>query len=155
MPRWFPKFLLITLVISPIAALSTQKETSEHVFAPIPETVRDKLINRLKLLVEHERNEQWDKEYDLLSKSVTQNETKKDFVARLRNVHARRSRYKLMKFTPKYTTLLHEHRWEVFGCVEVLHRGRKQQLNGEVAAILERDEWFFSQVSFDREPCTR
>ena len=149
------KFLFAILIPAAIVLSPQRQATGQEVFSPVPEAMRSRLNERLKLLVEYERKKQWGKEYDLLSQQVTQGETKEDFVARLRTSDAEGEGYKVQSFTPKYTTLIYKHRWQVFGCVRVLHRGRTLTLNGEVAAILENGEWFFSQVSFDQEPCSR
>lgn len=63
-----------------------------------------RLIERLKLLFEYQREQQWDKQYALLSVLVTQGDSKEDHVKRLRRWYAEGLGDILVDFTPKSLT---------------------------------------------------
>jgi len=60
----------------------------QDLFAPVPARLRARLVERLKLLVDYQRTQEWEKEYDLLSILVTQGESKADHLKRLRRSSA-------------------------------------------------------------------
>src|SRR5262245_28942013 len=134
MPKRSIKLCAMTVLFLSVAIVSGQTQaSSEQVFEPVPQQLRTGLSNRLSLLVQYERRQQWDRQFELLSRNATQGERKKAFVDRLRATSSSAGSYRLLNFSPKYTASIYEGRWQVFGCVETLRRGQTMSLNGEVA----------------------
>ena len=59
--------LILIALLATYGWLNRAQSNDQSVFAPVPESIRSRLSDRLKLLVEYERTQQWDKEYDLLA----------------------------------------------------------------------------------------
>jgi hypothetical protein len=73
-------FLLLAVLLCTTAHGQAK---DQDVFAPVPAPLRARLVERLKLLIEYQRTQQWEKQYDLLSVLVTQGASKEDHVKRL------------------------------------------------------------------------
>jgi hypothetical protein len=105
----------------------------------------------LKLLVEYQRTQQWEKQYELLSISSTEGDSKEEY--------AKRNRYwyrevvpedLILDFTPKATTV-HESSsdagwWTIEGCAKFRKKGRIVELHASVDAYRDRGNWYFSSV---------
>ena len=143
---------LYSLLFLPVLfCASAYAQSNQKVFAPVPEPLRAELAKQLKLLVKYEREQRWRQQYDLLSPVAIAETTKEAYSDRRRGVRNQ----SVLDFTPKYTALMYEGRWEIFGCVKIRENGKTQVRQGEVAAFWESGKWRFSQVFFDRDRCSR
>src|SRR6266480_4301030 len=77
------RLCLLLLVLCCMSAYGQIKD--QDVFAPMPAVLRAGLVERLKLLIEYQRTQQWEKQYDLLSIAVTQGNSKEEYVKRNRH----------------------------------------------------------------------
>jgi hypothetical protein len=107
----------------------------------------------LKLLVEYQKTQQWDKQYELLAagekKAGIEVRTKEEFVAGTRLAYERQERTLLLDFVPFRSDFLQGKNyklWFVFACSRVSEKGREAHMLTAVRAYRERDEWFFSVV---------
>ena len=150
--RCFQLTLVIIILFSLLALASAYSQADGgKVFATVPERLRPRLAERLELVVEYEREQKWDEQYNLLSPLFLQGATKEAYIERRQSGRG----HTVLGFIPKYTARMYEGRWEIFGCIKVRKGGKTQELNGEVAAFLEAGDWRFSQVFFDKERCSR
>ena len=151
------------LVVILLCSLSTLAQTTDkEVFAPIPESERARLVQRLNLLVEYQRTKQWAKQYDLLASLMTRAESKRDFVNRTRQAYTRWGRTPLLAFTPYKVASVqvdpNRKAWFIYGCSQVLEKGQKVSQLAFVEAYKEKNDWFFSEVESvgarqETDPC--
>ena len=130
--------------------LAFAQSSNDGIFAPIPEAQRKRLSERLNLLIEYQKTQQWAKQYDLLSSLVTRAERKGDFVNRTRQAYSKWGRTPLLAFTPYKVSLVqvdaHRKVWFISGCSQVSEKGQKINKLAVVEAYRERSDWFFSEV---------
>jgi hypothetical protein len=123
----------------------------QDVFAPVPAALRASLAERLKLLVEYQSTQQWEKQYDLLSITFTQGDSKEEYVKR--NLHWYTKVVpddSILDFTLKATTM-HEASeeagwWTIYGCAKFRKKGRIVELYASVDAHREGGDWYFTSV---------
>lgn len=131
------------------------------VFASVPAPSRARLVERLKLLIEYQRTQQWEKQYDLLAVTVTQGDSREDHVTRLQRWYAEGLGDTLLEFTPKHVTYGSGAPFDaaIFGCARLRERGRIVEFYASVEAYRENDDWYFSPVGVvtpidgKRKPC--
>jgi hypothetical protein len=144
----------MSLFVAPAQA----RAQNQDVFAEVSASVRERLAERLKLLIEYDRTQQWERMYDLLSDRFLQGETKEHLVNRRRYVAEKLSGDELIEFTPKSITSLHEESgwWLIRGCGEFRQSGSSRRVDTVVEAYLQNGEWYFSQIRMstpiDSEP---
>ncbi|HEY0004919.1 MAG TPA: hypothetical protein VGB17_08915 [Pyrinomonadaceae bacterium] len=145
-------------------ATALAQTMAQDVFAPVPEVRRARLIERLKLLIEYQKAQQWEKQYDLLSSLTTRAEGKKDFVSRTRKAYTMWGRTPLLSFEPQKVGQIkvdmRRKVWFIAGCSQVLEKGRKVNKLAFIEAYWERGDWFFSEVQnigtgASNDPCTQ
>jgi hypothetical protein len=111
---------------------------------------RERLIERLQLLVKYQKARQWAKQYDLLSSLMTRAEGKRDFIHRTQKAYARWGRTPLLAFTPYKVSLVQvdasQRVWFISGCSQVLEKGRAVNKLATVEAYWEGNDWYFSEV---------
>jgi hypothetical protein len=130
-------------------------------FIGVPASVRSRLVDRLKLLIEYDRTQQWDKMYELLSERFTQGETKEHLINRRRYVAEKLGGDELVDFTPQAMTALTPDSgwWFIRGCGEFKSAGRTKRVESVVEAYLQKGDWYFSQIRMntpidgDPKPC--
>ena len=126
------------------------QNSNNEVFAPIPETQRSRLIERLTLLIEYQKTQQWARQYGLLSSLVTRAESKRDFINRTRQAYSNWGRTPLLAFTPYKVNLVqvdaNRKVWFISGCSKVLEKGQEINKLAVVEAYREKNDWFFSEV---------
>ena len=143
------RLCLLLLVLCCMPAYGQIKD--QDVFAPVPAALRADLVERLKLLIEYQRTQQWGKQYDLLSIAFTQGKSKEEYVKRNRHWYTEVVPDDLiLDFTPKATTV-HESSpdagwWTIYGCAKLRLKGQMEQLYASVDAHRERGNWYFSTV---------
>lgn len=141
--------LLLLLVLCCMPANGQIKD--QDVFAPVPAALRTTLVERLKLLIEYQSTQQWEKHYDLLSIAFTQGTSKEEYVKRNRHWYAEVVPEDLiLDFAPKATTV-HESSpdagwWTIEGCAKFRKKGRIVELYASVDAYRDRANWYFSSV---------
>jgi hypothetical protein len=150
---------LILLLSSPAFA----QASDPRVFAPVPEARRARLIERLNLLIEYQKTQQWPKQYDLLSSLTTRAQSKRDFINITRQAYSKWGRAPLLSFTPNQVGLVqvdpNRKVWFISGCSQVLEKGQKVNQHAVVEAYWEKGDWFFSEVQNigaggPDDPCT-
>lgn len=136
--------LLIALLITPAHG----QTKDDDVFAQVPAALRARLVERLKLLIEYQRAQQWEKQYDLLSVLVTQGDSKEAHVKRLQRWYAKGLGDTLVDFTPKTVSYGTGAPFDavIFGCVKLRQKKRIIELYASVEAYRENDDWYFSPV---------
>lgn len=135
------------------------QDKRQNVFAPIPEKLRERLVERLGTLIDYQRKKEWGKQYDLLSVLVTQGDSKDTYVKRLQ--HQQEVNTRLIDFKPKSVTLGDGSPFDaiIFGCAKVSESERIIERYASVEAYREKDDWYFSPVSIitpidgKSEPC--
>jgi len=150
----------VLLAVLLCATVSGQADNKDP-FSAVPAPLRTRLVERLKLLVEYQRSQQWEKEYDLLSILVTQGESKADHFKRLQRSSAEGFDTELIDFVPKSVTYQGGGPSDVvaFGCAKVRQKTNVVELYASVEAYREREDWYFSPVGIispiggQPEPC--
>jgi hypothetical protein len=124
--------------------------SGNEIFAPIPEAQRSRLIERLNLLIEYQKKQEWAKQYELFSSLMTRAEGKRDFINRTRQAYRKWGRAPLLAFTSYKVTLVQvdarQKVWFISGCAEVLEKGQKRNEFAQIEACWEKNDWFFSEV---------
>ena len=152
------------LLLVLIFCISTHGQSKdEEVFDSIPAQLRARLTERLKILIEYQRTQQWEKQYDMLSELVTQGDSKEEHVKRLKHWYAEGLGDILIDFVPKSVAVHSESveygEWTIFGCAKLREKGRVVQLYASVSAYREKNDWYFSPVGIispvggQPEPC--
>lgn len=123
----------------------------QEAFAPVPAALRAGLVERLKLLIEYQRTQQWEKQYELLSNSSVQGESKEEYAKRSRHWYREVVPEDLIiDFVPKVTTTREASAdagwWTIYGCAKLRRKGRTEQLHASVDAHRERGDWYFSSI---------
>jgi hypothetical protein len=120
----------------------------KDVFASVPTPLRARLVERLKMLVEYQHTQQWEKQYDLLSAAATQGDSKEDHVKRLQRWYAEGLGDILIDFTPKSVTYGSGAPFDavIFGCAKLREKENIVELYASVEAYRENDDWFFSPI---------
>jgi hypothetical protein len=135
----------------------------DEIFGPIPEAQRSRLIERLNLLIEYQKKQEWAKQYELFSSLMTSAEGKRDFVNRTRQAYSRWGRAPLLAFTPYKVALVQvdarQKVWFILGCSQVLEKGQTINQPAQIEAYWEKNDWFFSDVENigtgeDNDPCS-
>lgn len=150
--RWKVKVPWLSLLLAAVICVPAHGQTKDKdIFAGVPATLRASLMERLKLLVEYQRTQQWEKQYELLSVSLTQGQSKEDYAKRNRHWYTEVVPDDLiLGFTPKATTT-HESSaeagwWTIYGCAKLRRKGHVGELYASVDAHRERSDWYFSTV---------
>jgi hypothetical protein len=136
-------------------------EPTAPVIAELIQYGQARLVERLKLLVEYQSTQNWEKQFDLLSVLVTQGDSKEDHSKRLRQGYAEGLGDLLVDFTPKSATYEGGGPSDVviFGCATVRRNGSIVELYASVEAYREKQDWYFSPVGIitpvdgKPEPC--
>jgi hypothetical protein len=107
--------LVVGLLIVPVSA-QKKRSTPDEVFVTVPAQLRQRLIERLNLLVTYQSKRDWDKVYELLTDRYRGDDTRQKFVAQQK--HAAH----LSKFSPDATTDSYhsesDGEWSIWGCGE-------------------------------------
>jgi hypothetical protein len=138
--------LLVVLFCTPTHGQSKNKE----VFASVPVTLRPRLVERLKLLIEYQGAQQWGKQYDLLSGLVVQGDTKEEHIKRLEHWYAQGLGDILVDFVPTsvavHSASADYGEWTLFGCARLREKARIVDLYASVSAYREKGDWYFSPI---------
>lgn len=146
--RWLFSLLL---VLCCLPVYGQQPIRAEEIFAPVPAALRATLAERLNLLVDYQRKQQWERQYELLSSIYTQGDSKEEYASRNRHWYKDVAPDDLiLDFSPKSTTV-HEASpdtgwWTIYGCAKVRRKGHEEQLYATVDARREGGTWYFSTI---------
>jgi hypothetical protein len=141
------QWLCFLLLASSLGLPLYSHAKTQEPFAKVPAPLRARLIQRLKSLIDYQREKQWEKLYTLLSVTSTQGESKEDFIKRNQRWYTEVAPDDLiLDFHPR-DTVVHESsadtgRWIIYGCAKVREKG----LQASVEAHRERGDWYFSPV---------
>lgn len=119
----------------------------ESIFAEVPLPLRERLIQRLTLLIEYRRGRQWDKFSGLLSHGNACGRTREQIIQGYNDYPGvAGSSYGLVDFKPKATSFLKEEdgKWIISGCAKL--SGVAYPIDAFVVASRENDDWYFSDV---------
>jgi len=126
--------------------------TNHNVFGGIPESRRGRLIERLNLAVEYQRNGNWVDIYDLLDHPISlpdnPNVSREQYVEQNRRLDSFRSSV-LLEFTPAdviFTGDNSEGFAVVFGCGNYRERRRTVKYKSQAEIYLRGGEWYFSAI---------
>jgi hypothetical protein len=120
-----------------------------EIFAPVPLELRARLLERLKLLVEYQKTQQWSKQYELLAAEITKVDSKEAFVTNTERAYKQGERMPLSDFAPFRVDYLEGKTyklWFIFAGSQVVEKDRKVSMLTVVRAYRENDDWFFSPV---------
>lgn len=137
--------MLVFIVCAPACAKAQPRE----IFAPVPVELRARLLERLKLLVEYQKTQQWSKQYELLASEITKVESKEAFIANTARAYERGERASLIDFSPFRVDYLEGKTyklWFIFACSQVVEKDQRVSMLTVVRAYRENDDWRFSVV---------
>ena len=146
------KLRWLGLLLAALCCVSARGQAQDaDVFAPVPADLGASLAERLKLLVEYQRTQQWEEHYDLLSVTSTQGESKAEYAQRNRRWYAEVVPEDLiLGFTPRATTVREPSAnagwWTIYGCATLRQKGRVVALSASVDAHREGGNWYFLPV---------
>lgn len=136
------------LIVSLFCITAYGQDNEQDVFASVPTPLRARLVERFKMLVEYQRTQQWEKQYDLLSVAATQGDSKEDHVKRLQRWYAEGLGDILIDFTPKSANYESGAPFDaiIFGCAKLRKKKDVVELYASVEAYRENDDWYFSPI---------
>ncbi|MCA1604700.1 MAG: hypothetical protein LC775_04305 [Acidobacteria bacterium] len=126
------------------------REYENQVYRNVSVERRQKLKDRLELLVAYQIRQQWSRQYDLFSSLRRRAEGKADFINLVRKEYANGWKLPLVSFTPRSINLVQMDRttkiWMIAGCAEVKEKNGIRQRAALIEAQWERNNWYFSEV---------
>ena len=138
----------ITILFLLLLAAYGQAGDGLKVFDPVPADQRERLAERLKLLVEYQRTKQYEKAFEILPKVHTQHPelTKEEFLAAIRT----QGKAHIVDFVPEYTTEnpTIDGEYAIYGCAKVREGRGMKKWQAATYASLEDEEWYFSDILF-------
>jgi len=135
------KIYTFTLLLSSIICLTF----SSFAFAQNSKNTRERLNERLQVLIELQKSKDYERLYDLLTKKET--DSKESFVKSSKTFDSL-GRAELLKFVPKEVYLIEpSNDWGLIkGCGEFVEKGKKKLLESQVEVVYENDDWYFSSL---------
>jgi hypothetical protein len=114
----------------------------DKVFDVLPSPIREKLIERLKLRIDYERDGDWGKLYDILFEPQT---NKEDYIKQNKDIEDD-LHFRMIDFTPRKISLLYPNTdiYEIEGCVTESIKGKTHKVNDIIEARLVNGEWYFA-----------
>jgi ADP-heptose:LPS heptosyltransferase len=142
-----------------IVMLSTcaiAQSKAEKVFEVVPEAERARLLERLHLYVEYQREKDYDKLFDLFS-DATKNKyfnglSKADFVKAYQSGDERGSSSRLIEFTPTDTQKIsadgNDYLFIIYGRAKVAEGNKViEKKHVSIEAQLQNGDWYFSLIA--------
>lgn len=144
-------FLIVMLFIIP-----AQGQTPDQgALAEVPAPLRARLVERMNLLFEYSRAQQWGNLYELLYEPT---DNKEKYVKQNMRFSQQFGNEPILEFIPQSATLLYPNGgwWYIKGCAKQRKNESIVQLEADVQARLKNDEWYFSDfgisIPIDGEP---
>jgi hypothetical protein len=126
--------------------------TNQNVFGAIPEARRGRLIERLNLAVEYQRNGNWADIYDLLDRPISLPDNpdarREQYVEQNQRLDSIRSSV-LLEFIPEDVIFAGDNTEGfavVFGCGTYRKRGHTVKYKSQAEIYLRGGEWYFSAI---------
>ncbi|MGB7068406.1 MAG: hypothetical protein WBD22_02840 [Pyrinomonadaceae bacterium] len=91
---------LLLTVLSVCLLINGRTMAQENAFASVPENLKERLIERLQLLVGYQRNQQWSSHYELLVSDITDRISKEDYVKEQQRLDTEKLGDALVDFKP-------------------------------------------------------
>lgn len=136
----------LLLILSLPIAVFGQADYWAQAFDSVPESVRPRLAERFRLMMEYERTQQWDMLYDFLVKRRLP--SKESFIEQRRKAAASQQSDWFVEFVPanvdKEQIDIRRADYRITGYVKVRERGCIVRREGAVYAFLRDGEWYFS-----------
>lgn len=150
--------LLIVIAVATCNSAFSQtreRKKEQKAFAAIPQHLRSRLTERLNLYVEYERSRQYEKLYELLEESVTDQPkfSREEYVAATKKRIAEGYRDVLLEFKPTAAINLSLNdedkaiRYSIWGKAGVDDRGRISERDAAIYAYWLNGDWYFSGVA--------
>ncbi|HEX8143896.1 MAG TPA: hypothetical protein VF553_14955 [Pyrinomonadaceae bacterium] len=151
--------IFLLACFAPVMLVPTHSQTKEQkkeqkVLAAIPQHLRARLIERLKLYVEYERTKQYEKLYDLLWEYVVDPNSlsRESYVKASKKTIAEGYRSVLLEFKPTGTIDLSVNeegliRYDIWGTAKVNSEGEIYKKDAAIEARWINGEWYFSSVA--------
>lgn len=131
-----------------MSSLIFGQEKQNNVFDSIVCEEKQQLIARLELLIKYQIEQQWNKQYDLLSITYIQNTSKTEYI----DIKQKElSKLQLMQFIPTHvmfiSSQINNQELVIYGCGSFRSKENVQHLESEIFAYQENMTWHFSPVS--------
>lgn len=147
--------LLGTVLTTVLVVICAQGQgIGQKVFDIVPEPVRARLIERLELYVEYQRTKQYERLYDLFSRTTIERifngQSRGEFVDAFRKGDADRTSVTIMEFTPtriEETTKDGAELYNIYGDAKLCQQGEPVEKHIVVAAQLQNGDWYFSTLA--------
>lgn len=145
--------MAVAVILMMVAAANAQSKVQKK-FEAVPEHLRARLIERLELYVEYERNKQYEKLYDLLLESI-EGPLKLDretYVEASKRTIAKGYRSVLLKFKAQWTLALALNdedvvRYHIWGVAKVDDGEKIYVKQAAIEARWINGDWYFSGVA--------
>lgn len=154
--RWHVQLLCLAgLLAMLIVRVTFAQDAGQKALDAIPEPLRPQLVEQLALYVEYQRTKQYDKLYDLFSRSTIQtvfsNQTKEEFVRAYQSGDAEGTSVRLIEFTPTASQKTQEDSsdlYVIYGKAKMCQKGEEiRKPRVAVTAQLQEGKWYFSTVA--------
>jgi hypothetical protein len=141
--------LLLLALVSLTPSVFAQAAANEKISGLSVEQTR-LLSERLRLFIEYQASQQWQKQYDLLSSLTTRALTRKDYVEVTTKAYRDWGRAPVLEFVPLTIQSLQadpkEKMWIIRGCSVVSEKGERAGKPAIIEASWEKSNWFFSEI---------
>lgn len=135
------------LIASPVIPQKSQKP-EQKIFSPVPSKTRQRLIERLNLLIESQSKGDWSAVYDMLFGADLERVSKEDFIIAASNYDG----LKILNFTPLFVSRRGREgvkgaQWLIAGQVKLKNSdGTVEIKDGAVVTQFRRGEWYFTVI---------
>jgi hypothetical protein len=151
---WYKHSLELTLIML-LAVITSGYSAQQDVFDVVPQPHRAQLAERLDRYIEYQRTKQYEKLYELYSRTtierVFKNQTKQEFIAAFNKGDTERTSVTILQFTPtriELTTNSENVEWyNIYGEARLLQQGELVKGQIMVAAQLEDGVWRFAGLA--------
>jgi hypothetical protein len=156
--HWQVKLFGCVLAIMLFALCARAQGKDEKVFDVVPEPVRARLVERLKLYVKYQHTKDYEKLYDLYIQSTITNiykgQSREEFALACREGDARQTSFRLLEFTPTrvdktvsmWTREGADDAYSIYGDAKLFNWGKVVDRYVVIEAQLKNGEWYFSEV---------
>ena len=141
------------LLLALAALVPSAAATSSDAFATVPESLRPRLEERLRLFVELHRGRDWGGVYDMIAP-----EAKEGVVGGLAKERFLRERLysRVQRFTATATVFMGgdgvRQEWSIEGCAEFEQPGPNARMRAGLSAYWTEGDWYFSDI-WSSVPC--
>jgi hypothetical protein len=152
------KLLSCALVILLFAPLIQAQDKEHRVFDAVPEQVRARLMERLKLYVEYQRAKDYEKLYDLYTESTIKNvfkgQSREEFAAAYRKGDEEGKSTRILEFRPTsidksvsmWTSEGADEAYSIYGDAKLWRPVERVEKPIAIEAQLKNGEWYFSAI---------